>query len=355
MTKTEVYVGGGLLRRLGVLAARHAPRRRVSVVADSLLAPGLGRSLVASLESAGWEAPLFVLPRGEAAKSLRQLERLWAFLSRTGHERRDPVVALGGGTVGDAAGFAAATWMRGVPLVQVPTTLLAQADSCLGGKTAVNIPSAKNAVGAFHQPVLVVADVGLLKTLPERDFASGLAEVVKYGLVLDASFARELDRRWPALVRRRPAALAWAVGRCLRIKASVVSADEKDLHGRRELLNFGHTLGHALETASGYAVRHGEAVAFGMRFAAALSLRRGGLRRPAEAALLQRLLARLPAARVPRGVTARDLAGLLVRDKKARGGRPVFVLLRGLARPERTDGVSRAEVVEVLSEMGVPR
>lgn len=351
--KTEVYVGGGLLRRLGALAAPHAARRRATVVTDAFLAPGAGRALVRSLKATGWEAPLFILPRGEAAKSLRQLELLWAFLSRTGHERRDPVVALGGGTVGDAAGFAAATWMRGVPLVQVPTTLLAQCDSCLGGKTAVNIPSAKNAVGAFHQPALVVADVSLLKTLSERDFASGLAEVVKYGLVLDAAFARELDRRWAALAGRSPAALAWAVGRSLRIKAAVVSADEKDLHGRRELLNFGHTLGHALETASGYAVRHGEAVAFGMRAAAALSRRRGGLRKAGESALLERLLARLPEVRVPSGVRARDLAQLLVRDKKARGGRPVFVLLKGLARPERTDAVTRAEVLGVLADMGV--
>lgn len=353
MTKTEVYVGTGLLGRLARLASGHAARRRATVVTDAFLAPGVGRSAVRSLAAAGWEAPLFILPRGEAAKSLRQMELLWSFMSRTGHERRDPVVALGGGTVGDAAGFAAATWMRGVPLIQVPTTLLAQCDSCLGGKTAVNIPAAKNAVGAFHQPALVVADVSLLKTLSERDFASGLAEVVKYGLVLDAAFARELDRRWDALAARRPAALSWAVGRSLRIKASVVSADEHDLHGRRELLNFGHTLGHALETASGYEVRHGEAVAFGMRAAAALSRRRGGLGRPAEAALVERLLARLSEVRVPRAVRARDLAQLLVRDKKARGGRPVFVLLKGLARPERTDAVSRSEVLAVLSEMGV--
>lgn len=353
MTKTEVYVGTGLLGRLGRMLAAHAARRRATVVTDSFLAPGPGRALVRALAAAGWEAPFFILPRGEAAKSLRQLELLWAFLSRTGHERRDPVVALGGGTVGDAAGFAAATWMRGVPLVQVPTTLLAQCDSCLGGKTAVNIPAAKNAVGAFHQPALVVADVSLLKTLPQRDFASGLAEVVKYGLVLDGTFARELDRRWDALAARRPAALTWAVGRSLRIKAAVVCADEHDLHGRRELLNFGHTLGHALETASGYAVSHGSAVAFGMRAAVLLSRRRGGLGRPDEAALVGRLLSRLPEVRVPRGVGARALAQLLVRDKKARGGRPVFVLLKGLARPERTDSVSRDEVLSVLSEMGV--
>ncbi|TBR26232.1 3-dehydroquinate synthase [bacterium] len=350
---TEIRVGPGLLGRLPALVARHAARRRATLVTDSRLAAGLGRTIAAAFRRAGWEAPLFVLPRGEAAKTLRQAERLWAFLAQTRHERRDPVVALGGGTVGDAAGFGAATWMRGVPLVQVPTTLLAQSDSCLGGKTGVNIPVAKNAVGAFHQPALVVADPAALAGLPERDYASGLAEVVKYGLVLDGAFARALDRRWPELAARRPAAVAWAVKRALELKARVVAADERDLSGRRELLNFGHTLGHALESASGYAVRHGEAVAFGMRAAVLLSRGRGGLSRPADAALVSDLLARLPSVRVPAGVRAGDLAERLLMDKKARGGRPVFVLLKGLARPERTDVVTRAQVLAVLAQLGV--
>lgn len=353
MRKTEVMVGPGLLKSLPSLVAGHSARRRATLVTDSFLAPRLGRAAAAAFRRAGWEAPLFVLPRGEAAKTLSQVERLWSFLARTRHERRDPVVALGGGTVGDAAGFAASAWMRGVPLVQVPTTLLAQCDSCLGGKTGVNIPGAKNAVGAFHQPALVVADPAALAGLPERDFASGLAEVVKYGLVLDAAFARSLARRWPELAARRPAAVVWAVERSLRLKAAVVSADERDLHGRRELLNFGHTLGHALESASGYAVRHGEAVAFGMRAAVLLSRSRGGLRAPAESALVDALLARLPAVGLPASVRARDLAERTLSDKKARGGRPVFVLLKGLARPERTDAVTRGQVLGALSRMGV--
>lgn len=350
---SEILVGPGLLKRLPALVARHAARRRAALVTDSFLAPGLTRAVAAAFERAGWEAPVFILPRGEAAKTLRQAERLWAFLAAARHERRDPVVAVGGGTVGDVAGFAAATWMRGVPLVQVPTTLLAQADSCLGGKTGVNIPGAKNAVGAFHQPALVVADPAALTGLPERDYASGLAEVVKYGLVLDSAFARALLARWADLKTRRPSAVAWAVERALKLKASVVRADERDLLGRRELLNFGHTLGHALESASGYAVRHGEAVAFGMRAAVALSRLRGGLSRPAEAALVDELLSRLPAVRLPPRVRARDLAELTLSDKKARGGRPVFVLLKGLARPERTDAVTRAQVLAVLSRLGV--
>lgn len=343
---TKAVVGSGVLARLPSLLRPYAARRRVTLVTDAALAPRLGKRLSASLRSAGWRAPLFVLPRGEAAKSLRAVERLWAFLGKTGHERRDPVVALGGGTVGDAAGFAAAAWMRGVPVVQVPTTLLAQADSCLGGKTAVNLPGAKNAVGAFHQPALVIADVALLKTLPERDYASGLAEVVKYGLVLDAAFARELDRRWEALARRDARTLVWAVRRSLALKAAVVSADERDLSGRRELLNFGHTLGHALESATGYRVRHGEAVAFGMRAAVELSGVRGR-----ERTLIDRLLSRLPS---PRAKTkGRALVSLLSRDKKARGGRPVFVLLRGLARPVRTQAVSEKEVLRALARLGV--
>lgn len=350
---SEILVGPGLLKRLPALVARHAARRRAALVTDSFLAPGLARAVAAAFKRAGWEAPVFILPRGEAAKTLRQAERLWAFFARTRHERRDPVVAVGGGTVGDVAGFAAATWMRGVPLVQVPTTLLAQSDSCLGGKTGVNIPGAKNAVGAFHQPALIVADPAPLTGLPERDYASGLAEVVKYGLVLDSGFARALLTRWPDLKTRRPSAVAWAVERSLALKASVVRADERDLVGRRELLNFGHTLGHALESASDYAVRHGEAVAFGMRAAVALSRLRGGLSRPAEAGLVDGLLSRLPAVPLPPRVRARDLAELTLSDKKARGGRPVFVLLKGLARPERTDAVTRAQVLAVLSRLGV--
>ncbi|MBI3299620.1 MAG: 3-dehydroquinate synthase [Elusimicrobia bacterium] len=341
---TDVYVGSGLLERLPSIL--RSKRRRATLVTDSALAGTLGRRLAAAFRKAGWEAPLFVLPRGETAKSLASVARLWDFLLKTGHERRDPVVALGGGTVGDAAGFAAATWMRGVPLVQVPTTLLAQADSCLGGKTAVNLPGAKNAVGAFHQPDAAVADVGTLKTLPERDYRSGLAEVVKYGLVLDAAFARELDRRWGLLERRESAALSWAVGRSLRLKAGIVAEDERDFSGRRELLNFGHTLGHALESASDYRVRHGEAVAFGMRAAVLLS---GPLK---EAALIERLLDRLPFPSLA-GIRGKALFRLLARDKKARGGVPVFVLLQGLARPLRTQTVDERQVLAVLAALGV--
>lgn len=343
---TEVYVGTGLLERLPRLMSARFPRRRATLVTDSYLAKTFAPRLSLAFKKTGWEVRVFVLPRGEAAKSLGSVFRLWSFMLKSGHERRDPLVALGGGTVGDAAGFAAATWMRGVPLVQVPTTLLAQADSCLGGKTAMNLPGAKNAVGAFHQPVLAVADVGVLRTLPEADYASGLAEVVKYGLVLDAAFARALDKRWAALQKREPKALEWAVGCSLRIKARIVSQDEHDLSGRRELLNFGHTLGHALEAASAYRVRHGEAVAFGMRAAVLLS---GRLK---ESALIERLLARLPSPGL-KGMRGRVLARLLVRDKKARGGKPVFVLLKGLARPIRTDKVSEARVLDALAALGV--
>lgn len=350
---TEVFVGAGLLRRLPGLLNSRVPRRRVSIVVDAALG-GAGRRLAGAFRAAGWKAPLAFLPAGEAAKSLRSLAALYDFLLTSGHERRDAVLALGGGTVGDAAGFAAATFMRGVPLVQVPTTLLAQSDSCLGGKTGVNLPGAKNAVGAFHQPLLVAADTDFLKTLPERDFRSGLAEVVKYGLVLDAAFARELAKRWDLLARRQPAALAWAVGRSLRIKASIVAQDERDLSGRRELLNFGHTLGHALESAGGFSrYRHGEAVAFGMRAAALISLGRGGLADGADARLVWDLLGRLPAVRVAPGIRGRALIRALSHDKKARGGRPVFVLLKGLARPERSGAVTEAQVLRALASLGV--
>jgi len=290
----------------------------------------------------------FTLPQGERAKSQSSLNRLYSFLVRAKTERLTPLIALGGGTVGDAAGFAAATFYRGLPLVQVPTTLLAQADSALGGKTAVNLKEGKNLVGAFHQPDLVVSDTDLIKTLPERDFRSGLAEVVKYGLVFDRTFAQGLQRRWAKVIRRDSDTLGWLVRFSTKTKLAVVAADEKDLKGRRELLNFGHTLGHSFETAAGYkSVRHGEAVAFGMRVACEISKGRGWLKRDAD--LIDASLSALPV--VLPASSDRKLVSLLSRDKKVRGGRPVFVLLKSVGRPARVLDVKEREIMKALKEV----
>jgi 3-dehydroquinate synthase len=261
------------------------------------------------------------------------------------------LIALGGGTIGDAAGFAAATYYRGIPVVQIPTTLLAQVDSAIGGKTAVNHPLGKNAIGAFHQPSLVVADVDLLETLPKRDFLSGMAEVVKYGLVFSPSLMKRLDASWDRLLARDPRALEAIVAECVAWKVRVVAEDERDLSGRRELLNFGHTLGHALETATEYrAFRHGEAVAWGMLTACALSFGRGWMRTSGRRSM--HLLSRLEPPRWPRTLRRAAVVAALASDKKVRGGKNVFVLLKEAGRPIRANDVTRAEIDAALDAIG---
>jgi len=342
-----VRVGSGLLEKIpGFTAKALGKGRRCVVVTDSYLARSLGRQVEASFRKAGWTVEGYSLPRGEAAKSFSALERFYGFLLRRKVERRTPIIAVGGGTVGDAAGFAAATFYRGVPLVHVPTTLLAQVDSAIGGKTAVNHELAKNAVGAFYQPNLVVCDSSVLKSLPRRDFLSGLGEVVKYALVFDPAFAKRLRVDWLRVLQKEESALESVVARCARLKGGIVAEDTRDLSGKRELLNFGHTLGHALESAAGYGkIRHGEAVAWGMRGAVEISKGRGWLR---DATLLDGLLGLLPKVRVPRGISRKKLLAPLGRDKKAKNGRNVFVLLKALGRPVRVDDVSRAEIERAL-------
>jgi len=339
---SPVFVGEGLLEALPRLMDIRCGGSRCVLVTDARLEPGLGRRVRRILGRGGRRADLFVLPVGERAKSPAALQKLYGFLLRSRVERGTPLVALGGGTVGDAAGFAAATFYRGIPLVQVPTTLLAQVDSAIGGKTAVNHPLAKNAVGAFHQPVFAAADPSVLRTLSERDFHSGLGEVVKYGLALDAGFARLLRRDWALLTARDAAALARAVGRCARIKARIVSADERDLSGTRELLNFGHTVGHSLEIATRYRLRHGEAVALGMGAAVLLSQMRG-IFDPQDVDAASWLLDQV-CPPWPRGAGLRELEGPIGLDKKVRGSKNVFILLRGLGRPVRVSDVSVSEL-----------
>ncbi|MFH1725896.1 MAG: 3-dehydroquinate synthase [Elusimicrobiota bacterium] len=349
-----VYVGSRLLGSLPRLLARHVSGRRCVLVTDRYLERGLAAQVAWSLRRSGWEVALKALPRGEKAKSFAALTDLYGFLLRRRVERRTPLIAVGGGTVGDAAGFAAATFYRGVPLVHVPTTLLAQVDSAIGGKTAVNHPLAKNAVGAFYQPALVAADVDVLKTLPEREVRAGLAEVVKYALVFDRPFAGRLRRGWGSLIRGVREDLVRTVRRCVELKASVVAADERDLSGRRELLNFGHTVGHALESATGYRrFLHGEGVSWGMRAALRLSEGRGWMRRPADRALAWALLESLPAPAWPKGLTLRRLLAPLAHDKKVRGAKNVFVLLKDIGTPVRVGDVTPDEIRAALSSMGV--
>lgn len=323
-----VHVGAGALDQAGRLAREAGVAGgRALIVTDSNVARLYGARAVASLDAAGFAPRTLEVAAGEQSKSLATLERVFDAIAEAELDRNSAVFALGGGVVGDLAGFAAATYMRGVPLVQMPTTMVAQADSALGGKTAINHLRAKNLIGAFYQPRLIVADVATLESLPEREFREGLAEVIKYGAIMDAPMVEALERGLDAILRRDPAPLEEIVARSLRHKAAVVASDPRE-GGPRKILNYGHTLGHALESSSGYGnFLHGEAVAIGMVAAGRLSQAFAGLA-AAEAERLERLItqAGLPSA-IPAGWRGEDLVRAMRLDKKRSGDGIEFVLL----------------------------
>ncbi|HEY5000024.1 MAG TPA: 3-dehydroquinate synthase, partial [Usitatibacter sp.] len=271
-----IHIGAGLMDR-PELYAPHVRGRLCAIVTNETVAPLYASRLERALRAAGATTIRIVLPDGEAFKTWETLDIIFAELLRARADRGTILAALGGGVVGDMAGFAAATYLRGVSYLQVPTTLLAQVDSSVGGKTAINHPLGKNMIGAFHQPRAVVADTSTLATLPEREFAAGLAEVVKYGAIFDLEFLAWIEDNAAGLEQRGAGPLAYAIHRSCEIKAQIVAADERE-SGARALLNFGHTFGHAIESASGYGnVLHGEAVATGMALAARFSARLGRL------------------------------------------------------------------------------
>ncbi len=345
-----VLVGAGLLAEVGPECARLGLGRAVAVVTQ----PGVAlhaRAVVESLRGAGFAPAVVEVADGEAAKSLEGAAALWdAFLGR-GLDRGSAVVAVGGGVVGDLAGFAAATYMRGIAVVQVPTSLLAQVDASVGGKVAVNHPRAKNLVGAFHQPRLVVIDPGTLATLPEREYRSGLAEVIKTGAALNAELFATLEAEVPALRRRDAGLLERVVAACCAEKATIVEQDEREESGLRMVLNYGHTVGHALETLGGYtAWRHGEAVAVGMAVAGRLAHRLGLI----DATTAERPRALLEAVELPTAFSdpePRAVWQALRQDKKAREGRVPFVLLKALGRAEVCFDVRSDTILEVLAEV----
>ncbi len=290
-----------------------------------------------------------VLPDGEQWKTLATWERILHKLTDMGATRDCTLIALGGGVIGDITGFAAASYMRGVRFLQIPTTLLAQVDASVGGKTGVNLPAGKNLVGAFHQPAAVIIDTDTLNTLPQREYLAGLAEVVKYGLISDAEFFHWLETNQDRLLQREADALAFAIHRSCRNKAEVVAADERE-QGRRALLNLGHTFGHAIETATGYTrYLHGEAVAIGMCLAAAFSERLGLAEPPLfnrTRDLLQGL--GLPVS-LPADISAQSLAVLMRLDKKNLQGSLRLILLRGMGQAFIDDTVEERQVIEFLA------
>ena len=351
----DVVVGRGLLARAGERIGSLAKGRTI-VISDETVAAIHGEALRATLEAAGVRTGMVTVPAGEASKSFAQLEHVLDRLLEIGLDRKDVVVALGGGVVGDLAGLAAALYMRGIDFVQVPTTLLAQVDSSVGGKTAIDTPRGKNLVGAFHQPRLVLADIDVLATLPEKQLRSGWAEVLKHGLICDAVFFDWLAGEGAGGAKGDPAALERAVVRSVEIKSAVVGEDEKEA-GRRALLNLGHTFGHAIEAELGFeaaALAHGEAVALGCCMAFRYSAREG----LCPAADVERVEAVVEAAGLPTrleqaGVFKADrLLALMAGDKKAEGGALTLVLARGIGQAFVAKGIDADSVRTFLIEEG---
>ena len=346
----RVLAGRGLLDRLGPEMRKAGLGGRAFIIADEALFPARARRVQEVLEEAGFPAHVLALPSGEGTKNIDVVGRVYAWLSGLRAERIDCIVALGGGMVGDLAGFAAATWLRGVPFVQVPTTLAAMVDACLGGKTAVNLPEGKNLVGAFYQPRLVLADIDFLDTLPARELAAGWAEAIKHGLILDTDLLSTFEKHADAMMSlngERPVA---AIRRSMQIKAEVVSADEFETGQTRILLNYGHTVGHALEAVTGYdRFLHGEAVSIGMVAAGHIAHRLGMI----DEGLVKRQIAVLERFGLPSradGISVNAVIEAARSDKKSRGGVILWVLLEGPGR-----AVTRRDVPEALVREAVAR
>jgi 3-dehydroquinate synthase len=347
----DVTIGRGLLADVDEHLPDLPGATTAFVVSDRTVADLHQGSLTSAIEARGLASVVLLVPAGEEAKSLQAYESLLRQLAVREAHRDDAILALGGGAVGDLAGFVAGTYMRGLPFVQIPTTLTAQVDSAVGGKTAVNLPEGKNLVGTFTQPLAVLADVDVLATLDERDYRSGLAEVAKYALTLDDELLAILERDPDPVTRRDPVAMEQIITRCVAAKARIVADDERDASARL-VLNYGHTLGHALERLDAFRGRaHGEAVALGMLFAAALAESRGLA--PGLAARTERLLTSLGVAATGALPPVAEVLRALRLDKKYRGG-VRFVLLEDIGRPIVVDDVSDEEVGSVLHEMGVP-
>lgn len=325
----DILIGEQLLAGMAERVRGLLPIPQAAIVTNTTVGPLYADRLAEALRGQGIQVETLMLPDGEAYKTMQTIETILDWLLAQGCERKTTLIALGGGVVGDMTGFAAAIYQRGIPFIQVPTTLLAQVDSSVGGKTGVNHPRGKNMVGAFYQPRLVLADLSTLRTLPDREYAAGLAEIIKYGLIDDLAFFEWLEANMAALKRRDAVAVEYAVARSCSNKARIVGMDEKE-QGVRALLNLGHTFGHAIESGLGYGVwLHGEAVAAGMVLAAEVSQRLGHIA-PADVARIKALIAQagLPSAAPELGF-ARWME-LMSQDKKVEAGRIRFVLMRAL-------------------------
>jgi 3-dehydroquinate synthase len=346
----RIKIGSGLLERLGAQCASLNLGKKCAIISDFNVGPHFAKIALRSLKRADFECSLITLPAGETAKSLRSMEICYDQLATQRLERKSLIIALGGGVVGDVAGFVAASYLRGIPFVQVPTTLLAQVDSSVGGKVGVNLKAGKNLIGAFYQPKLVLCDLNTLVTLPEREYRSGLAEVIKYGIIYDARLFDRLERDLEKLIAREPRTLAAVIAWCCEIKAEVAGQDETE-SGLRAILNFGHTIGHALEAISRYGkYLHGEAIAIGQVAAAKLSRRIVGL----PQVQVDRIVNLFARAGLPTQVSLgsqqrRQLMEAMKLDKKVSRGEIKFVLARRIGRVERGRAVPAALLEEIIN------
>lgn len=343
-----VYIEQGLIDGVGFLLKERLPRtRKCAIVTDEAIFGLHGEALGRSFNEAGIDALVVFVPEGEEAKSWDNAGKLLGEFLELGLDRLSAVVAFGGGVVGDLAGFVASIYLRGISLVQVPTTLLAQVDSSVGGKTAIDHPQGKNLIGSFHQPVLVVSDPEIVRTLPRREVRSGLGEVIKYGVIADAALFSRLEACKDELPDSDPDVLTDIVRRCVSIKAKLVGQDEKDVKGVRAILNYGHTVGHALENVTGFQLNHGEAVAIGMVVAARIS-KRLGLIEEMDIKRLEDLLNQLGFSIEPPYIESSKLLEVMHRDKKTEEGSIRFVLPTGIGRPPILKKVSDSMIFSVM-------
>jgi 3-dehydroquinate synthase len=345
----QILIGQGLLITAADNLKQLGSGKRVIMVTHPSVKQLYGDALQNNLKAAGMSPEVLEVPEGEENKSLEQASRLYHELSRLQAERTTTILALGGGVIGDLAGFVAATYMRGMPLVQVPTTLLAQVDSSIGGKTAVNQGKIKNTIGVFYQPSLVIADIAALKTLPENEFVNGMAEIIKYGIIQDEVLFRLLENNVERVKNRDESFLEEIVFRCASIKADVVGKDEKDT-GLRNILNFGHTLGHAIETVSDFGIGHGKSVASGMIIASRIS-RKMGLLSESEFNRIKYIICQYGLPVQTSGWDVKELMQATQYDKKRASGRMRMVLVRKIGEVFISEGVNPNLVQETLEEM----
>lgn len=346
----EIRIGKGILDRMILLVAKNQKAARYVIITDSNVNRLYGQTILDAMTQAGLNASIFEIPAGESFKNIATVMDIAGKLIACGADRGTLLVALGGGVVGDLTGFIASVYMRSVPYIQIPTTLVGQVDSSIGGKTAVDLPQGKNLLGTFYQPRAVFADLNFLDTLPQKEFNNGLAEIIKYGIIEDEKMFKLLEENMDAIQSRDSAYLLKIIETCCRIKKSIVEIDERE-QGLRRILNFGHTLGHALEAVSGYALSHGEGVALGMIAAAKLSAKMHYLPED-ELARVKKVIAGsgLPA-KIPASFVSDTVIARLKSDKKKKNDVIHFVLIKKIGMPFVNSSVSDKMIEDVLEEM----